>query len=110
MDERDGSFDERRLWRVAAQALPVLTIGVAVVVAVLVGPSLSLLVIAAGLLLAVIALLWTSLRILSGDVSIAPELEALDMTGRGVDVLATRKKMLLRALKDLDIEHGLGKL
>ena len=65
---------------------------------------------AAGLLLGVIALLWGSLRILSGDAALSPELEALDMAAQGVDALASRKKMLLRALKDLETERSLGKL
>jgi hypothetical protein len=58
----------------------------------------------------VIALLWSSVRILSGDAALAPELEALDMAARGVDVLSSRRKMLLRALKDLENERAIGKL
>jgi hypothetical protein len=62
------------------------------------------------MLLGVIALLWGSLRVLSGDAELSPELAALDASARGVDALTSRKKMLLRALRDLQSEHGLGKM
>jgi hypothetical protein len=71
---------------------------------------MAILVFAAGLLLGVIALFWASLRVLSGDAALPPEIEALDATKHAASALATRKKMLLRAIKDLDVEHELGKL
>ncbi len=110
---RDGAraqMDEQRLARGIAIGLPIVTISVAAVVGVLVGPATSILVFAAGILLGVIALLWGSLRILSGDATLPPELEALDMAAQGNSVLASRKKMLLRALKDLENEHAIGKI
>lgn len=103
-------LDELRLGRAVSVGLPVATLGGAAVAGVTSGPAMGVLVVAAGLLLGVIALFWTSLRILSGDVSLPPELEALDAPARGVDALATRKTMLLRALKDLENEHALGKI
>jgi hypothetical protein len=105
-----SQLDEHRLSRGVALGLPLVTLVVAAVVGMLSGPATSLLVIAAGLLLGVIALLWGSLRILSGDAELPPELEALDMAAQGVDALSGRKKMLLRALKDLENEHAIGKL
>jgi ribosomal protein L40E len=102
--------DEQRIAKGVAIGLPLVTLTVAAVVGLLVGPATSILVVAAGLLLGVIALLWASLRVLSGDAPLPPELEALDMAAQGVDALATRKKMLLRALKDLENERGIGKL
>ncbi|MBX3204565.1 MAG: zinc ribbon domain-containing protein [Labilithrix sp.] len=110
---RDGTpppSDEQRIARAVAVGLPILTVAVAAVVGLVIGPATSILVLAAGLLLGVIAILWTSLRILSGDATLSPELEALDMAAQGVDALASRKKMLLRALKDLDNERSIGKL
>jgi hypothetical protein len=104
------SGDERRLARGVALGLPLVTLAGAAVVGVLMGPATSILVIVAGLLLGVIALLWGSLRVLSGDVPLSPELEALDMVAQGADALATRKKMLLRALKDLENERAIGKI
>jgi hypothetical protein len=102
--------DEQRLTRAVSIGLPSLTLATALGTGLVLGPAPSILVLAAGLLLGVIALFWGSLRVLSGDAPLAPELEALDMAAQGVDALASRKKMLLRALKDLEVERGLGKL
>jgi hypothetical protein len=105
-----AQLDEQRLAKAVAIGLPLVTVTVAAVVGMLVGTATSLLVIAAGLLLGVIALLWGSLRILSGDAELSPDLQALDMETQGVDALGSRKKMLLRALKDLENENNIGKL
>jgi ribosomal protein L40E len=102
--------EELRIAKGVAIGLPLVTLTIAAIVAILVGPATSILVVAAGVLLGVIALLWASLRVLSGDAPLPPELEALDMAAQGIDALAVRKKMLLRALKDLENERGLGKL
>jgi zinc-ribbon domain len=109
-DHEVRQLDEQRISRWIALGLPLVTLSVALGVGVVIGPATSILVLAAGLLLGVIALLWGSLRILSGDAPLSPELEALDMAAQGVDALAGRKKMLLRALKDLDNERAIGKL
>jgi len=105
-----AQVDEQRLAKGLTIGLPLVTVSIAAVVAVLVGPATSILVVAAGILLGVIALLWGSLRILSGDAPLPPELEALDMASQGTSALATRKKMLLRALKDLENERAIGKI
>jgi len=105
-----AQLDERRLVKALAIGLPLVTLSVAGVVGVLVGPATAILAIAAGLLLGVIALLWGSLRVLTGDAPLPPELEDLDMSGQGASAIATRKKMLLRALKDLDNERAIGKI
>jgi ribosomal protein L40E len=102
--------DERRIARGVAIGLPSASVAVAVVVGLVLGVPMAVLVLAAGALLGVIALLWASLRVLSGDAPLPPELEALDAAAHGVDALAGRKKMLLRAIKDLDNERALGKL
>jgi ribosomal protein L40E len=47
---------------------------------------------------------------LSGDAPLSPELEELDMRAQGNDPLTSRKKMLLRALKDLENERAIGKI
>jgi len=111
-DERDdkSDLDERKIARVLSVTLPLATLALAAVLGAIVGPAMAILALAAGLLLGVIALFWASLRVLSGDAPIAPELEALDASAHAVDALAVRKKMLLRAIKDLDVEHQLGKL
>jgi hypothetical protein len=102
--------EELRIAKGVAIGLPIVTLTIAAIVAILVGPATSILVVAAGILLGVIALLWASLRVLSGDAPLPPELEALDMSAQGIDALSARKRMLLRALKDLENERGLGKL
>ena len=105
-----ADLDERRIARGVAIGLPLVTLSTACVVGVVIGPSMAILILAAGMLLGVIALFWASLRVLSGDAALSPELEALDATAHAVDALSSRKRMLVRALKDLDNERALGKL
>jgi len=61
-------------------------------------------------LLGTIALLWASVRTLSGDAPLPVDLEALAARRHGVDDLAEQKTRVLRALKDLETEHALGKI
>ena len=105
-----AELDERRIARGVAIGLPLVTVTLTLVTGVTLGTPLAILVMASGMLLGVIALFWASLRILSGDAALSPELEALDATAHAVDALASRKKMLVRALKDLENERALGKL
>ena len=105
-----AELDERRIARGVAIGLPIVTATFALAAGVMIGPSMAVLVLAAGMLLGVIALFWASLRVLSGDAPLSPELEALDATAHAVDALSSRKRMLVRALKDLDNERALGKL
>lgn len=102
--------EEEKLSRALTLGLPVITLAGAGVVGVVVGPATSILVLAGGLLLGVISLLWGSLRILTGDAPLSPELDALESPTQGVDALASRKKMLVRALKDLENERSVGKI
>ena len=112
MSEEAGAeqLDEARIARGVAIGLPAVTIAGAAAVGLTMGPATSILVVAAGLLLGVIAILWGSIRILSGDAPLPPDLEELDMRAQGNDPLTSRKKMLLRALKDLENERAIGKL
>lgn len=105
-----AELDERRIARGIAIGLPLATLVIGLTAGAIVGPAMAILVFAAGVLLGVIALFWASLRVLSGDAALPPEIEMLDASGHAVDALASRKKMLLRAIKDLDVEHELGKL
>ncbi|HEV3193063.1 MAG TPA: zinc ribbon domain-containing protein [Polyangiaceae bacterium] len=107
---RDGDDTERLLGRAFAWGLPVvsvLTAGVVVWVASL-GPAL--LVLASGAMLGTIALLWASLRTLSGDAPLPAGLEATASHRHVVTRLADDKRRVLRALKDLESEHALGKI
>ncbi|MBS2016576.1 MAG: zinc ribbon domain-containing protein [Deltaproteobacteria bacterium] len=105
-----AELDERRIARGLALGLPLATLTLGLTAGAIVGPAMAILVFAAGVLLGVIALFWASLRVLSGDAALPPEIAMLDASGQAVDVLASRKKMLLRAIKDLEVEHSLGKL
>ncbi|MFO0734443.1 MAG: zinc-ribbon domain-containing protein [Labilithrix sp.] len=109
-EARPEQVDEARIARGVAIGLPIVTVATAIAVGYLMGPATGILVLAAGLLLGVIAILWGSIRILSGDAPLPPDLEELDMRAQGNDPLMSRKKMLLRALKDLENERAIGKL
>ena len=105
-----SSLSEHKISRSIAIGLPLVTTFAAIVCGSVLGPAMAILVLAAGVMLGVVALLWNSLRVLSGDAGLPPELEAMEAAARGIDALSSRKKMLLRALKDLDNERALGKL
>jgi hypothetical protein len=92
---RESDEAERSLGRAVSLGLPLLCVVAAVVVGVVASLGSALLVLASGALLGTIALLWASVRTLSGD---------------GVDELAEQKTRVLRALKDLETEHALGKI
>ena len=106
----DAAEAERRLARYAAYGIPAATVGTAIVVGFVMSLGPAILVLAAGTLLGVIALLWASLRTLSGEAPLPLELEAMAVRSRKVDDLGERKRRVLRALKDLELEHSVGKI
>lgn len=114
-DARDRprqDLDERVLARALSRGLPVVTVVAALIGGAFGGVSLAILLLAGGTLLGVIALFWASLRVLSGEVDLPSRFAAAaaaEPATRG-DALSARKKMLVRALKDLDNEHALGRL
>ena len=69
-----------------------------------------MLVLASGVLLGAIALLWASVRTLSGDAPLPEDLEILAAQNHDVDGLAEQKRRILRALKDLENERAIGRL
>jgi hypothetical protein len=101
---------ERSLGRAVAFGLPAVALAVAVVVGLVAGFGSALLILAAGALLGAIALLWASVRTLSGDAPLPAGFEGTRLARHGVDDLAERKLRVLRALKDLEGEHALGKI
>jgi hypothetical protein len=107
---RDSDEAERALGRAVALWLPVAAALGAIVVGFVASVSSAILVLAAGALLGAIALLWASVRTLTGDAPLSAQLEALAATRRGVDDLAERKGRVLRALKDLEADHAVGKI
>jgi hypothetical protein len=101
---------ERSLGRAVAVGLPVVSVVAAATVGVVASLGSGLLVLASGALLGTIALLWASVRTLSGDAPLPVDLEALAARRHGVDDLVDQKNRVLRALKDLESEHALGKI
>jgi hypothetical protein len=114
---RSGSEDvetqletEKLLARVVGAALPILCVAAAVVVGFVVGPGPAILVLAFGALVGTIALLWASLRTLSGDAPLPAGLERAASQNHGASALTEQKRRVLRALKDLESEHAIGKI
>jgi hypothetical protein len=106
----DADDAERSLARVVAVALPVVCVAAAVAAGVLGSVGSALLVLASGALVGAIGLIWASVRTLSGDAALPVDLEALALRGHEVDPLAEEKRRVLRALKDVENEHALGKI
>ena len=101
---------ERALGRAVAFGLPLASVLGAAIVGVLTSLGSGLLVLASGTLLGAIALVWTSVRTLSGDAPLAAGFQGLAARRMGVDALSEEKRRALRALKDLENEHALGKI
>jgi hypothetical protein len=88
--------------------LAALTLVAATAVGYVAGVGMALLVILTGALLGAILLVWHSLRTLAGDAEVDVGLELA--TVRTPSDLADKKRRALRALKDLEQEHALGKI
>jgi hypothetical protein len=101
---------ERALARATAVGLPAATVLGAFVVGFLFGVAPAILVLAAGALVSVIGLLWASLRTLGGDAPLPEGLVDATMKRALVTDRAERKRRVLRALKDLELEHSIGKI
>jgi hypothetical protein len=111
--ERDGSADasELQLAKRVATFAPVGTIVCAVLVGTTVSIGPALLVLAGGALFGTIAFFWASLRTLGGEAPLAEGFE--QMARRRIespDGATERKRTALRALKDLELEHAIGKI
>jgi hypothetical protein len=101
---------ERALGRMVAVGLPLASIAGAIAVGVIASVGSALLVLAAGALLGAVGLLWASVRTLSGDAPLTTDFEMLAADQPAVDALGEDKGRLLRALKDLESEHAIGKI
>lgn len=95
------------LIRHARWLLPVIWLAGVVGAGLVSGVEFAFLVLAAGVLVLVITLLWTSVQSLTGSSSLAFE-EALGMGAPSK--VEEQKRALLRALKDLEYERGVGKI
>jgi hypothetical protein len=101
---------ERALGRAFALGIPLASVAGAIAVGALASVGTALLVIAAGALLGAIGLFWASVRTLSGDAPLPEDFEILETDRLGRGALVDEKRRLLRALKDLENEHELGKI
>jgi ribosomal protein L40E len=101
---------ERTLGRTVALGLPLASIAGALAVGAVASVGSSLLVLAAGALLGAIGLFWASVRTLSGDAPLPASFEGLPVDRPGVDALVEEKLRSLRALKDIENEHEIGKI
>jgi hypothetical protein len=90
-----------------ALLLPLTTVVGAAVAGALVGIEVSLLVVAGGALVSVIVLLWASVQSLTGESPLTLE-EALSLGAPSAE--EEQKRAVLRALKDLEFERGVGKI
>jgi hypothetical protein len=90
-----------------ALLLPLTTLVGAAVAGAFVGIEVSLLVVAGGALLGVIALIWASVQSLTGESPLTLE-EALSLGAPSAE--EEQKRAVLRALKDLEFERGVGKI
>jgi hypothetical protein len=109
--ESDGQEAERRFARRVARVTPMATLVAAAIVGTLTSIGPAILVLAGGALFATIGFFWASMRTLGGDAPLADGFDT--MTRRRVeasDSPAERKRAALRALKDLEFEHSIGKI
>lgn len=88
-------------------AAPLVTLLAAIVAGATYGVQLVVLVLAAGALLLVIWLLWSSVQALTGESELTFE-EAFSMGARSAE--EEQKRAVLRALKDLEYERSVGKI
>ncbi len=107
--EEEVADDERKLGTSVAIGIPVVTVFASAVLGVVASAGPALLVLGAGILLGTIALFWASLRTLTGDAPLAQDLEHASFSTT-TDAMVERKRMLLRALKDLESELAVGKI
>jgi len=107
----DNDASELLLARRVAAGAPVVTLLAAGVVGATVAIGPALLVLAGGALFGTIAFFWASLRTLGGE---APLAEGFGRMSRrrveSPDGASERKRTALRALKDLELEHSIGKI
>jgi zinc-ribbon domain len=96
-----------KIVRIVGFGLPTGTVLAALGVGALYGAGTAILILAGGVLLGVVAIMWASVRTLSGDSPITLE-EAIAM---GAPRAAEeQKRAVLQALKDLEYERSVGKI
>ncbi len=106
-DLRDDDA-ERALARMFAVGVPLVGFAAALVLGSVAGLPPALLVLAGAALLGTIGFFWASLRTLSGDAPLPRGVAAHAVVSRAP--APERKREALRALKDLEFEHSIGKI
>lgn len=96
-----------RLVATLRKVIPALWLGAVFVAGFVSGVELAFLVAAAGVLTGVITLMWSSVQSLTGGTPLGFE-EALGLGAPSK--VEEQKRAVLRALKDLDFERGVGKI
>src|ERR1044071_10481511 len=96
-----------RIERALRWGLPIASIGSALIVGFTYGLGTAILVLAGGVLFGVIAILWASVRTLSGDAPISLE-DAIALVAPSA--AEEQKRAVLQALKDLEYERSVGKV
>ncbi len=107
-DAASEEESERFLARVFAVVVPVAGIALALVMGALAGLAPAILVLAGTALLATIGFFWASLRTLCGDAPLPEGVASHSIMAR--TPAPERKRETLRALKDLEFEHSIGKI
>jgi hypothetical protein len=98
---------EQRIMLALRWGLPLGTLVAAATVGYRYGAGTAILILAGGVLLGVIAILWASVRTLSGDAPITLE-EAIALGAPSA--AEEQKRAVLQALKDLEYEKSMGKI
>jgi hypothetical protein len=106
----DNARAERALGRAVSIGLPVTCLAVAVLASVAGSLGPALLVLASGALLGTIALVWASIRTLSGDAPLSVGMEMAATRQMVGGDLVEQKRRVLRALKDVEGERALGRI
>ena len=106
---QQGDELERTMGRVVTIGTPIGAVLIALIAFLRWGAGPAVLVLTAGALVGAVMLLWSSLRSLVGDAPIDPGFDEAVVRAR-VSEASERKRMVLRALKDLENEHAVGKI
>jgi hypothetical protein len=104
---RPSLLGDERMLRLAKIAGPALFVVLVVAIALLRGADWTILALAAGAMLLAIATMWTSLRAVFGETRLSGE-DAYALGAPSVE--EEQKRAVLRAIKDLEFERGVGKI
>jgi hypothetical protein len=105
--DRATTDPAQRIERAIKWGLPLGSIACALVVGFVYGLGTGILVLAGGVLLGIIAILWASVRTLAGDTAITLE-EAIALGAP--KATEEQKRAVLQAIKDLEYERSVGKV